>query len=791
MVNHMKKPFVSRSKFGPKQKPGPRGKHHEHPLHICMICNKGYSRRWTLKGTHFARCVRLNGNPNNYQWDTHPSCWHVDREGKSTGPSGELADGTDENGQLRGRAAQWQVGKRGSSRIILPLDAPIVGNGGEMEDDDVEMGEEDDTSQDDGTLGQDEMRRLEAEPEESQRSLRAGDDSSKEALHIAAPEPTRPFLLPSPFANDYGSHLDQPQFHRNPGNHVSYGQYDAPLMDSFLPTSVSEYNEAVPNQAYSTAYGDFDSHTNSQSQSFFIPNSMQAAYLNLDSHMASKSEPFFIPDSNQAANPNLYSHTDSMSQPFFIANSNQTAYPKASPHLYVPSTTHMDSDQEALPIRRLPFGAALNSSKATHHDSAAMPSSDTLFGSDPVQQGRAEPPSSTVQPEDETIDPVLVYAQLFRNPNAGAAHGHTDHNERTVPISHYRPQAALYENRLSDFNAPGSAEHQRHKILIAHRRLQAALSGQPPHDFSEEERAEQANYMASMSHYGPQAALYGNHPPTFNEPRVGALQNPTGPISYLNPGLGLYESLVPISREARDRPSKRIYDPDTLPMEIFQRHGLVPVPSTSRSTSGKPTANAVTHALDEQGNHAAPNSLLERQMFSTETNEEYQERLKKFVAAMPPVRKPKNKTVSAEMPGYVRPLEGKLVTPIVMEQIANVVFVACRKKAAEGVSQARSCYEWWNSRLPPGAFCGVPRVADDADARERERVVVFMAQATHFHMLKEINEGEGPAEIWHRQHNFYKLMRGLLGELGDREAQGKINNLFIQEPRVDGRLAIG
>ncbi|KAI9724538.1 MAG: hypothetical protein M1812_000606 [Candelaria pacifica] len=53
-------------------------RHHEEQHLIkadyeCIICHKIMSRRHTVK-THFPSCVREHGNPNNHNWDDHPSC---------------------------------------------------------------------------------------------------------------------------------------------------------------------------------------------------------------------------------------------------------------------------------------------------------------------------------------------------------------------------------------------------------------------------------------------------------------------------------------------------------------------------------------------------------------------------------------------------------------------------------------------------------------------------------------------------------------------------------------------
>lgn len=54
---------------------------------LCGLCNKGFSRRLTVKEPHFQSCVRKNGNPDNQPWDSHPTCW-VRRSDGTRGPSG-------------------------------------------------------------------------------------------------------------------------------------------------------------------------------------------------------------------------------------------------------------------------------------------------------------------------------------------------------------------------------------------------------------------------------------------------------------------------------------------------------------------------------------------------------------------------------------------------------------------------------------------------------------------------------------------------------------------------------
>ncbi|KAL9026943.1 MAG: hypothetical protein Q9196_004461 [Gyalolechia fulgens] len=54
---------------------------------VCGLCNKGFSRRHTVKEPHFLSCVRRKGNPGNLPWDSHPSCWVVHTDG-TRGPSG-------------------------------------------------------------------------------------------------------------------------------------------------------------------------------------------------------------------------------------------------------------------------------------------------------------------------------------------------------------------------------------------------------------------------------------------------------------------------------------------------------------------------------------------------------------------------------------------------------------------------------------------------------------------------------------------------------------------------------
>ena len=43
--------------------------------YICALCNRGFTRRATVKEPHFASCVARHGNPNQVAWDDHESCW--------------------------------------------------------------------------------------------------------------------------------------------------------------------------------------------------------------------------------------------------------------------------------------------------------------------------------------------------------------------------------------------------------------------------------------------------------------------------------------------------------------------------------------------------------------------------------------------------------------------------------------------------------------------------------------------------------------------------------------------
>ena len=69
----------------------------EDRIFICALCEKGFTRRNTVKDPHFARCVKRNGNPTGLAWDAHPSCWYPG----ATGPSGTTPCGvTSLNGEL-------------------------------------------------------------------------------------------------------------------------------------------------------------------------------------------------------------------------------------------------------------------------------------------------------------------------------------------------------------------------------------------------------------------------------------------------------------------------------------------------------------------------------------------------------------------------------------------------------------------------------------------------------------------------------------------------------------------
>ena len=61
---------------------------------ICPLCNKGFSRRATVKEPHFGTCVARLGNPHRLPWDAHQSCW-AKRPGRRPGPSGTAAPGVE------------------------------------------------------------------------------------------------------------------------------------------------------------------------------------------------------------------------------------------------------------------------------------------------------------------------------------------------------------------------------------------------------------------------------------------------------------------------------------------------------------------------------------------------------------------------------------------------------------------------------------------------------------------------------------------------------------------------
>ena len=51
---------------------------------VCGLCGLAFTRRETLRYTHFNGCARRRGNPRGLAWDAHPSCWMKG----ATGPSG-------------------------------------------------------------------------------------------------------------------------------------------------------------------------------------------------------------------------------------------------------------------------------------------------------------------------------------------------------------------------------------------------------------------------------------------------------------------------------------------------------------------------------------------------------------------------------------------------------------------------------------------------------------------------------------------------------------------------------
>lgn len=54
--------------------------------YVCPLCNKGFTRRATVKEPHFPSCVARHGNPNHVTWDAHQSCW-AKRPGRKAGSS--------------------------------------------------------------------------------------------------------------------------------------------------------------------------------------------------------------------------------------------------------------------------------------------------------------------------------------------------------------------------------------------------------------------------------------------------------------------------------------------------------------------------------------------------------------------------------------------------------------------------------------------------------------------------------------------------------------------------------
>ncbi|MCJ1377267.1 hypothetical protein MMC17_000359 [Xylographa soralifera] len=124
----------------PKRKAKPRGK--LLPNFICMNCGKGFTRRDSIKDSHFEGCVEHNGNPNNYTWDAHPSClpkkkgprpgtrrangYNIpddeDQEMSGNGESSFVADGDDEDNEVRG-AARRDHGEEDEEMIDVGLNA--------------------------------------------------------------------------------------------------------------------------------------------------------------------------------------------------------------------------------------------------------------------------------------------------------------------------------------------------------------------------------------------------------------------------------------------------------------------------------------------------------------------------------------------------------------------------------------------------------------------------------------------------------------------------------------------
>ncbi|MCJ1467666.1 hypothetical protein MMC07_006291 [Pseudocyphellaria aurata] len=64
--------------------------------YICALCNKGFTRRATVKEPHFATCVAKHGNPHHLAWDAHESCW-AKRPGRKVGSSAGAVPGVEWN----------------------------------------------------------------------------------------------------------------------------------------------------------------------------------------------------------------------------------------------------------------------------------------------------------------------------------------------------------------------------------------------------------------------------------------------------------------------------------------------------------------------------------------------------------------------------------------------------------------------------------------------------------------------------------------------------------------------
>ena len=99
--------------------------------YICPLCNRGFTRRATVKEPHFASCAAKLGNPNHVAWDAHQSCW-AKKRGREVDPSEIAAPSLerrtlekDEGGVRDGDGADYRLDEEHDVRFLGEFQATI------------------------------------------------------------------------------------------------------------------------------------------------------------------------------------------------------------------------------------------------------------------------------------------------------------------------------------------------------------------------------------------------------------------------------------------------------------------------------------------------------------------------------------------------------------------------------------------------------------------------------------------------------------------------------------------